>query len=167
MQGILNSIGRGFFRIGHSKDDQRVHPHHRCHLVHLAQRGNLQAALKCTDVSPARASIEFFLITPRQFTRLFERKCKVVLGLLIGAFIGIAWLCAFMILGNWRTFPLALIVAVVYFVLNVAVLAPVFGDFIAARWVLAFVFTTWGFAVVNQQIDQVQEAGMGDSTRHV
>lgn len=90
--------------------------------------------------------------------------CIPVLGLLFGAFIGIAWLRAFMTLGNWRAFPLALIVATIYFGLNVAVLAPVLGEFMAAKWALAFLFTVWGFSVVGQQIDQAQVAEIDDAT---
>jgi len=57
-----------------------MNAHHLRQLVHFAQSGNLQASLQCTDVRPAGAHIEVFLVVTRQRTRLFERKCKVVLG---------------------------------------------------------------------------------------
>lgn len=90
--------------------------------------------------------------------------CIPVLGLLFAAFIGIAWLRAFLTMRNWRAFPLALTVAVIYFVLNVAVLAPVLGEFMAAKWALAFLFTAWGLSVVGQRIDQAQAAAIDDAT---
>ncbi|MDP2440203.1 hypothetical protein [Rhodoferax sp.] len=90
--------------------------------------------------------------------------CIPVIGLLFGALIGLGWLRAFMTLGNWRAFPLALFVATIYFVLNIVVFAPVLAEFMAAKLVLAFLFTAWGVSVVGQQIDQAQAEEIDGAT---
>ena len=81
-----------------------------------------------------------------------------ILGLVFGCFIALSWLRAFMRLGNWRTLPLALLVALLYFVLQILVFAPVMAEFMAGKWLVAFLFTAWGLAQVNCRIDQAEGA---------
>lgn len=77
-----------------------------------------------------------------------------ILGLLFGVFIGLHWLRAIMSYGVWRMLPVALVVAFIYFVLNIIILAPFLGEFMAAKWAFAFLFTAWGVSYVGQQLDQ-------------
>lgn len=77
-----------------------------------------------------------------------------ILGLLFGIIIGLLWLRAIVSYGLWRVLPVASVVAFVYFALNVAVLAPFLGEFMAAKWAVAFLFTAWGLAYVGEQFDR-------------